>query len=100
MGIRGEKKMVTLNISKDPVEIKGQPLVTVSVFGPCSDVEESIDEMIKQLSDIYQSMLQTYKREQELNQPPPMDYGPPPPMRRGGYDDPYGPPPPMRRGYD
>merc|ERR1719480_564754 len=86
--IRGEKKTVNLNISKDPVEINGQPLVTVSVFGPCNDVEESIDEMINQLSDIYQSMLQTYKREQGMQQP-----------GMGGFGGGYGGGPGGRGGY-
>jgi len=102
--IRGDKRTVNLNISKDPVEINGQPLVTVSVFGPCNDAEDSIDEMVNQLSEIYQSMLTKYKEEQEQKlmeeQGGYGGYGGAP----GGYDDfgnqggpgGYGPP----RGHD
>lgn len=77
--IRGEKKTVNLNISKEPVTINEQPLVTVSVFGPCNDVEVSVDEMVNQLSEIYQSMLQKFQQEQEQQMPPPQ-------QQYGGYD--------------
>lgn len=111
--IRGEKKTVNLNISKEPVTIDGQPLITVSVFGPCNDVEEAIDECVTLLSEIYQSMLETFQREQQMkqmnsgfggqgydefggshhgghgyNEPQGHGYGGPPPRRggHGGYD--------------
>jgi len=83
--IRGETKKVNLNISKDPVEINGQPLVTVSVFGPCNDVEESIDEMVNQLSEIYQSMLQNYQQEQEQQMAQQQGFGGGYGGGRGGY---------------
>lgn len=109
--IRGDMKKVNLTISKDPVTIKGQPLVTVTVFGPCKDVESSIDETVNQLAEIYQSMLQTYNEQQMPGPPgggPPGGWGPPGPGY-GAYDmgmggppggaygappgGPYGPPP-------
>lgn len=63
--IRGDKRTVNVNISKEPVEVNGEPLVTVSIFGPCKDVEESLDEMVDVLAEIYQQMLQNYTQEQD-----------------------------------
>jgi len=73
--IRGDKPKVNLTISKEPVLINEQPLITVTIFGPCNDVEASIDETVNQLSEIYQIMLQQHQQQQ---------------MHEGGYDQGYG----------
>lgn len=58
--IRGEKNSVNVTISKDPITVNGQPLITVTCFGPRKDMEDAIDETVNQLDNIYQIMLQSY----------------------------------------
>lgn len=58
--IRGEKGAINIKISKEPILINNQPLVTMTLFGPKQDMEYSIEEAVSQLTNIYQSMLANY----------------------------------------
>jgi len=63
--IRGEKNSVFVTISKEPIDISGQPLITVTCFGPQKDMENAIDETVMQLVSIYKLMLQSFNDQQE-----------------------------------
>jgi len=67
--IRGEKNSVNVTISKDPITINGQPLITVTCFGPRKDMEDAIEETVNQLDNIYQIMLQSYSEPPMMEQP-------------------------------
>jgi len=58
--IRGEKRTTNIKISKEPITVNNQPLVTMTLFGPKQDMEHSVEEAVSQLSNIYQSMLENF----------------------------------------
>jgi len=62
--IRGEKNSVFVTISKEPIDVSGQPLITVTCFGPQKDMENAIDETVEQLVNIYKMMLQNFNESQ------------------------------------